>query len=329
VRLIETISDIGELKANCVLTIGNFDGVHLGHQKILGRARQIADDRASELVVLTFEPHPLAVLHPEIAPEILTPICLKKILLNQCGVDCRLVIKSSKEILSLSPEDFLQQFLIEKIKPSVVVEGKDFTFGRKSQGSIETLKMAGYKYGFEVEIVDEQKAVTFLGEEIKISSTIIRYMLQSGKVKEASTFLGRDYRLIGKIISGRGKGRQIGYPTLNMQKPPQVIPAEGVYAGFVITDKTEDKVCENANRLQAVFSLGQARTFGDTHQLLIEAHVLENDFSKPAGEYMAMDFVEQIRSQHKFSSVEELKKQIEKDCRDARQILKNIIKGKK
>jgi riboflavin kinase/FMN adenylyltransferase len=146
-------------------------------------------------------------------------------------------------------------------------------------------------------------------------------MLESGNVADAATALGKPYKLIGRVISGRGKGRQIGFPTLNMEKPNQLVPAEGVYAGYVAITDTYKHTCDEEKKLPAVFSIGQARTFGDEHPLLIEAHLLKDIEFDPTGKYIAMDFIEHIRKQHKFSSPDELAAQITKDCQTAAKIL--------
>ena len=150
---------------------------------------------------------------------------------------------------------------------------------------------------------------------------MIRYMLESGHVADAAFAMGRPFRLYGKIIPGKGKGRQIGFPTLNMERPDQILPAEGVYAGLVeIADNLQD-LFKRAEHRRAVFSLGQARTFGEDHTLLIEAHLLSGPPGDVTDKWMAMDFVERVRSQHKFSTVEELAGQIGRDCLQARGIL--------
>ena len=172
------------------------------------------------------------------------------------------------------------------------------------------------------------------GQILRVSSTIIRYMLEGGHVAEAAGALSRPYRLIGPIVSGWGRGRKLGFPTLNLGKPDQVIPAEGVYAGFVETAATEDELLQKQEHIPAVFSIGQARTFGDEHPLLIEAHLLtgaKRDESRwglgnvgdLTGRWMAMDFVEHLRSQHKFNTPEELVAQIAKDCEAAREALRS------
>jgi riboflavin kinase/FMN adenylyltransferase len=168
-----------------VLTIGNFDGVHLGHQEIISLARKLADQRNSELVLMTFEPHPVAILYPEKAPGVLTPMILKKYLLARLGVDCMVILESSYRILNLSPETFVDEFLLKSSKPAVVVEGEDFNFGYGRSGNIQILQELGDRFGFEL-IVVPGKEVELDGEQnTRVSSTLIRHLLHKGNVEEA------------------------------------------------------------------------------------------------------------------------------------------------
>lgn len=309
------------IPTGCVLTIGNFDGVHLGHQEIIHAAAEMASRNATKLVVMTFDPHPLAVIHPDRSPGILTPPALKHQLFSDLGVDCHVVLKATRETLSLSAEDFVRRFLVEAIRPLAVVEGEDFNFGAGRAGSVQTLLDMAPHHDFEVLVVPAKKIDIPDGQTVRVSSTMIRYMLGSGRVADAAMALGRPYRLIGQICPGRGRGKQLGFPTLNMKRPDQLLPAEGVYAGYVqLADDPED-LCRVAGAVPAVFSLGQARTFGDEHPLLIEAHALAENGDRLKGRSMAMDFVRRLRSQHKFASPEQLTRQIKRDCEKARNIL--------
>lgn len=320
-RSVETISGLGQVAKGCVLTIGNFDGVHMGHQEIVAAAARLARRKRTELVAMTFEPHPVAVLYPERAPGVLTPLELKKHVLGQCGVDLLVVLKGDQELLGLSPEDFVARFLVENIQPSVVVEGSDFNFGAARAGSIETLGKFGAEHGFGVWVIDPKKIKLSTGQSVRVSSTMIRYMLESGHVADAGAALGRPYRLLGQIIPGRGIGKKLGFPTLNMKKSRQVIPAEGVYAGFVKVGDSIEGVLASKDKLPAVYSIGQARTYGEDFPLLIEAHLLERQVDAAPGKYMTMDFVERIRTQRKFKTPDELSKQIAQDCDTAERML--------
>jgi riboflavin kinase/FMN adenylyltransferase len=320
-KIISAISDFYKIKKGCVLTIGNFDGVHLGHQHILRAVGRIAGQRNLESVVMTFEPHPVAILNPEKAPGVLTPLSLKINLLKDYADDCLIVLEDSKELLNLSPEDFVEDFLMQTVRPSVVVEGEDFNFGARRQGNVKILKDIGAEKGFEVVVVSTKKAQLKTGQTIRVSSSIIRYMLESGHVSDAAVALSRPYRLMGRMVPGKGRGKQLGFPTLNMQKPEQVIPAEGVYAGFVEIADYEEQLRQEQQKIPSVFSIGQARTFSDEHPLLIEAHLLVKQVDNITDKWMAMDFLGRLRSQHKFSTPEALAKQIAKDCEEAKKML--------
>ncbi|MBA7568388.1 Bifunctional riboflavin kinase/FMN adenylyltransferase [subsurface metagenome] len=318
----EIISDIEKVKKGCILTIGNFDGVHIGHREILKVARETAAQKSAELVAMTFQPHPAAILYPEKAPGVLTPLEVKEKLLAQFGVDKLIVVAGGLDFLQLEPLSFLKKFLVKNIHPAVVVEGDDFNFGAKRAGNINTLCKFGDEKSFEVILVEAKKAtLSASGQTVKVSSTMIRYMLTSGNVTDTADCLGRAYKLVGKIIKGKGIGQKLGFPTLNLEKPNQIIPAEGVYAGMVKVSETLEQVCEANCDIPAVFSIGQARTFGNQHPLLIEAHLLIKDADEIIGKWMAMDFVEYIRKQHKFTTPEELSAQIAKDCQKAKNIL--------
>ena len=231
-RVLKTVSELGQLPDGCVLTIGNFDGVHIGHQQNIKVARDIATLERVSLAVMTFEPHPVAILHPEKAPGVLTPLPLKIRLLEDCGVDYLIILRDTTSLLRLSPTDFVDKFLLKDVRPKVLVEGDDFNFGANRAGNIDTLKQMAEPDGFSVVVVPSKLVKLHTGQSLRVSSTTIRYMLQSGHVADAAFLFGRPYRLIGKITPGRGKGRQFGFPTLNMQMPSQIIPQEGVYAGF-------------------------------------------------------------------------------------------------
>jgi riboflavin kinase/FMN adenylyltransferase len=326
-KIIQTISQFQHIPKGCVLTIGNFDGVHVGHQEILAVAKRAAEKNDTELIAMTFEPHPVAVLHPEMAPGVLSPLDIKKYLLAEYGVHRVIVLRTNRTLLNLSPEDFARRFLFDNIKPSVVVEGDDFNFGTGRVGTIDTLRKLAAENNFEISAVAAKKVRLSTGQSIRVSSTMIRYMLEGGHVDDAAIALGRPYRIAERIIPGRGVGVKLGFPTLNMKKPRQVIPAEGVYAGFVKIGEFMDGALRSKENIPAVYSIGQARTYGDDFPLLIEAHLLIEGVDDMIGHYMTMDFIQRIRNQHKFKTPEDLSKQIAKDCRQASIILAS--KGRK
>jgi riboflavin kinase / FMN adenylyltransferase len=320
-RIVRSKQEIGSVEPGGVLTIGNFDGVHLGHQEIIKAARQLAMRRQVAMVLMTFEPHPVAVLHPEKAPKVLTPLDWKLHLLGRLSPDTVVVLEDSRGLLELSAHDFLDRFLMRAIRPSVIVEGEDFKFGAGRSGGIETLRDLGATMGFRVEVIPSRYVTLPSGQALRVSSTAIRRMLEAGAVADAALALGRPFRLYGRIVVGRGKGRKIGFPTLNMGVPDQILPAEGVYAGWVQTADSCDGLFSDAESMPGVFSLGRASTFGDTHAMLIEAHVLSGPVRDKPGGWMAMDLVQQLRPQHRFPAVDDLARQIARDCQDARVVL--------
>lgn len=328
-RVLKKRSEFGQVPKGCVLTIGNFDGVHAGHRAIFRQARRLAHQKQTEMVVMTFEPHPMAILYPDKAPPMLTPLPMKLHLLEEYADDCIIVLEDNLELLSLSAEQFVDEFLVASVAPSVIVEGDDFHFGAGRSGNVETLRQFGARKGFEVVVIAPRLMELPTGKTIRVSSTMIRYMLESGYVSDAAIALGRPYRLIGSIVSGRGRGRELGFPTLNMSKPDQVIPAEGVYAGFVEIADNQAELLTKAERMPAVFSIGQTRTFGDEYPLLIEAHLLAGSPVDVSGKIMALEFIRHLRQQHKFTSPEELARQIDKDCRQGRAVLEEFLKGNK
>ncbi len=323
-RITETISI--PVKRGCVLTVGNFDGVHIGHQRILATARRIAAERMTEPAVMTFEPHPAAVLHPEKAPGVLTPLGLKEHLLAEYGVGCLVVLRDSVELLNLSPAAFVDEFLMRRVRPAVVVEGMDFNFGSGRSGDIDTLKKFGIEKGFEVVIVEPEMVKLSDADPVRVSSTLIRRLLQAGQVSDAAAALGRSYRLYGQVTAGRGKGKRLGFPTANITPAEQIIPAEGVYAGMVAVADSCEAICRAKANQPAALSIGRSSTYGTDNPLLVEAHIIGGDVGELYGRWLAMDFVERLRNQKKFRTAKDLAEQIAKDCKKVKQIVTRMIK---
>jgi len=319
-KIIEKPEDFTHLPKNCVLSIGNFDGVHFGHQSILSRAKKAALERNTQLVVMTFEPHPVAVLYPEKLPGVLTPLDLKSRLLAEIGVDWMVVLKTTIQLLQLSAEAFVDRYLATTIRPSVVVEGHDFNFGYKRSGDLDALRKLGKNKGFEVCVVEAEKINLSDGRSVRVSSTAIRQLLNQGRILDANAALSRPYRLIGRIVRGYGRGKDLGFPTANLEPAGQIIPSQGVYAGRVLVADDRQKLLTTTQMVSAVFSIGTAPTLGSwTEQ--IEAHLLAENVPDLIGKAMAMDFIERIRDQQKFADEKELSAQIARDCEKAKHIL--------
>lgn len=329
-KVFDSIEASASIEAGCVLTIGNFDGLHPGHLDIIAAAKDAAARISAPVAIMTFDPHPLAILHPENVPNLLTPLPLKKQLLANAGIDYLIVVKDSCQLLNLSPQDFVDQLLIETIKPGLIVEGPNFHFGYGRSGSLETLKDLSKSRSFHVlEIPFHKVRLSEENNLVPCSSTLVRSLLEKGSVADAAVALGRNYRLIGRVIKGRGVGRKIGYPTANMEPLKQVIPAEAVYAGFVHAADSIEDLCEPAPQKPAAFSIGRSKTFTESKRLLIEAHILEENVEDLVGKYLAMDFVQRLRGQQRFDSPQILADQIEKDCQKALKILNPDFPGNK
>ena len=321
-RTIEDIQDIGRLPRGLVLTIGNFDGLHRGHQAILAAAKKAAAERQAHVAVMTFDPHPLAILRPEKVPGVLTSLAQKLRLFQAAGIDYAIVIRDSLSLLNLSPADFVDDFLMSHLSPSVVVEGPNFTFGYGRSGTVQTLRTLGADRGFSV--VEVPFTEVRLGKErraMTCSSSLIRGMLEEGNVYAAAQLLSRPYRLMGEVVVGRGIGRTLGFPTANVHPAQQMLPGEGVYAGYLVVGGTFEEVCFGGLRRPAALSIGRAKTFVTEHPLLLEAHLLEDNVENLYGKWVGLEFMDWIRSQRRFASRTQLIDQIEQDCRDALAVL--------
>jgi len=325
----------------CVVTIGNFDGVHLGHQAIIQRGRRLADEEHLSLVGVTFEPSPARFLRPDSPARILTPISLKKELLNEAGLDELIVIEPTRDFLSLSDEAFVEQVLVKQIGVRHIVEGQTFGFGKRRGGTVVGLKKLAEQYGFKSHTVN---AVTkpIEGESlVAISSSLIRPLVGAGQFDKVHKCLDRDYILAGKVVSGRGWGRKIGFPTVNieLENAGQIVPEDGVFAGWASwADSIHD--ARGAKVYDAAISIGHCETFSDG-KWQIEAFLLDygvpENYNGPdgkaqeaqplTGKTILLGFVERIRDQRRFSSVEKLAEAIKADCQRVRNAGNNAGAG--
>ena len=326
--IFDNIEKLAQISDKWVLSIGNFDGFHKGHQQIISTAIKRARELNCKMAVITFRPHPAAILRPERAPELISTFELKCNNIMEFGVDAVVAIEDSYSLLNMSPEKFVDDFLTKYIQPLAIVEGENFHFGYGRSGNIATLERLGKDRGFEA-IDVELKKLRFCDGVQRVSSTLVRDFLLDGRVEDACEAMGREFRLIGEVVSGRGIGRSLGFPTANLKPTNQIIPADGVYAGWVTIGENEKDVCGDGELLPAVYSLGRAKTFVGEKPLLIEAHILSDDQKVKDGIYkkwIAMDFAAKIRPQQRFENVEKLKEQIAKDCAAAKEILGNLKK---
>lgn len=295
---------------DCVLTIGNFDGVHLGHQRILLDCSMMARRQRKATVVLTFDPLPEAVLHPKqtVPPLIYSPRKNAELLL-ELGADVVVIAKTTPELLSLPPREFFNMLILRYLKPVQIIEGANFFFGRGRTGTVETLQQFGGENGFGVSVIDPV-VVNIAQVQRRVSSTLIRDLIQGGQIEDANYCLGREFSIDGTIVSGDGRGRALEFPTANLAAAGQLIPADGIYAG-----RAE---LEGKSYIAAI-SIGNKPTFGPTERT-VEAFLLnaEGDFYS---RQMTLSFVRRIRTQQKFENAQALREQIAHDVDQVRKLL--------
>jgi riboflavin kinase/FMN adenylyltransferase len=284
------------------VTIGNFDGVHLGHQELLRRTVARANATGTSSVALTFTPHPIRFFSPRARFYEITSLEEKAALIARFGIDTLVVEPFTGEVGRMWPAEFAREVLARRLRARHVVVGYDFTFGRNRTGSPAMLGEIGRELGFEVEVVPP-----LVRGGLIVSSTRIRDLLLAGRVREAEELLCRPYRVSGPVITGAGRGRKLGYPTANIQYAQELLPLPGVYV-------VEAEIARI--RYRAVASVGFNPTFGE-NSLGVEVHLL--DFDRDLyGQEVSVYFRDRIRDERKFKSVEELVRQIEKDVRYAR-----------
>ncbi|MCG3136437.1 MAG: Riboflavin biosynthesis protein RibF [Phycisphaerae bacterium] len=299
-----------------VLTIGNFDGVHLGHQQLLAQAGLAAESVAVPVVAVTFEPHPMAIVAPHRAPRRLMPLEEKTRCLLRSGAHAVVVLQSTPALLSLEPEEFIRQVIVERLKPYGMVEGRSFGFGRGRRGDMNLLQHLGQQYGFQCHAIDPVQLQMAAGEMVLVSSSLIREQLRKGEVHRAQLCLGRPYALMGVVESGMGRGRALGFPTANLGQVDQLLPAHGVYAGEV----------ELAGiRHLAGVSIGTNPTFKE-QKLRIEAFVLDTS-GDWVGQPMRINLWRYLRAQVKYDSAEALSRAISEDVQQIRQLARQMGRG--
>ncbi|MBI5561356.1 MAG: bifunctional riboflavin kinase/FAD synthetase [Deltaproteobacteria bacterium] len=292
-----------------VLTLGNFDGLHLGHRKIIDRVIRRSRSLGVPAVVYTFDPHPLKVVAPAKSPPLLLDIKDKIRLMEASGVDCLVLARFTKGFAAKHPRAFVEEELHANGVREVWV-GHDFSFGRGRTGTVEYLRELGAELGFRVVVVP-----AYMRSGAVVSSSRIRELIRDGDVKGASALLGRHYSIKGRVVKGRGVGGGIGYPTANLSVTSELIPADGVYAGFAVVDGTAH---------QAAINIGPSPTFG-VGARRIEAH-LPGFSGNIYGKKMEIDLVARLRGVIAFQSKEALIRRIERDVRRSRAILNKGMK---
>ena len=288
-----------------VIGLGNFDGVHLGHRMILSRLVEEARARQGTALAMTFYPHPLSVLRPERPVPLILGLREKLQRIAELGVDGIVLQRFGFDFSQLAPEAFVRQYLIDSIGVEKIFVGHNFSFGRDRAGNAHLLSSLGKRWGFEVEVVG---SVTVGWQEV--SSTVVRALLQTGKLPEATKLLEQPYAVSGRVVKGFQRGRQIGFPTANIRPRTSVLLPNGVYAV---------RACVDDEEYNAVANVGVNPTFGE-NQRTVETNLF--DFSADLyGKRLQVSFVKHLRAERKFSSVEELVQQIREDADQARSFL--------
>ncbi len=291
----------------CVATIGNFDGVHLGHRMIINHLARQGHKLALPTVVVLFEPHPLEFFKTVDAPPRLTRLREKIAQLATLPVDFVLVLRFGEQLANLEPEDFVHEYLIDGLTMRVLVVGDDFRFGKQRRGNFKLLQLLGARYDFTV-----SDSETKLINGQRISSTAVRHALEIGDFDMVKALLGRSYSVCGRVIQGDGRGRQLGFPTANIQLLRKKPPVRGVYA--------INAVVAPGKHIPGVANVGIRPTVCDRHKVSLEAHLFDFD-QDLYGRPVEIIFQQRIREERKFSSFQQLTEQIEKDAEQARRLL--------
>lgn len=304
----ETIKDLGNFDRaaqGCVLAIGNFDGVHLGHRALIHEAKTLADKESKKLAVLTFEPHPRKLFRPDDPPFRITPENIKARQLEACGIDYLFSLSFDWDFASQSAEDFIDHVLKNGIRPAHIVVGFDFAFGQLRKGTTDTLKQAGYDVTVMNKVADDDGA--------KYGSSPIRTALRHGDIDKANTLLGWNWEIEGIIVEGDKRGRELGYPTANVPLGETIHPGYGVYATFVqIEGEEEWRPAATNIGIRPMFELKIGQ---------VEAHILDFD-DDIYGKTLRIRPVKKLRGEAKFDDLDALIAQIDKDCEETHDVLK-------
>lgn len=292
-----------------VLALGNFDGLHRGHMKIIDRVRRRAGERGGTPAAMTFEPHPPRVLRPDKAPPLLMTRDQKIEALARSGMDGVAVIRFTRELSEMDPEAFVRTVLVEWLRVAEVWVGANFLFGHNRAGTFTVLRSLGARYGFRAEKIDPVRYKEFV-----VSSTRVRRLVGEGRVDEAGALLGHHYFIDGTVMRGAGRGRGLGFPTANIATDNELVPPSGVYA----TTATVEGILH-----PSITNIGLRPTFGDVDHPVVETHIFDLDrdlYDRP----VRLSFVQRLRDERAFPDVDALRSQIEADCRSARRLFGRI-----
>ena len=312
-RIWRSLDDVPTDLGRTVLIIGNFDGVHLGHRHVARRARELADEQGLPVVAATFDPHPISVLRPEHAPLALTDIERRCQLLAEAGVDDVFVIPFSREIAAWSPQEFVDRVIVDGLHAAIVVVGGNFRFGAKAAGDVAMLTEAGRTKDFRVE------GIALDGGPQVWSSTYVRTCLAGGDVEGAAEALGRPFSVVGQVVRGEQRGRELGYPTANVPPGDLAAPADGVYAGWLTV--LDASGSPGSEPMPAAISVGTNPTFDGERDRRVEAYVLDRTDLDLFDKQVAISFVARIRGMVKFDGVDDLIEAMARDVVRTRELL--------
>ncbi|MFI0779057.1 bifunctional riboflavin kinase/FAD synthetase [Streptomyces sp. NPDC021212] len=305
------LEDIPEDWGRSVVTIGSYDGVHRGHQLIIGRAVARARELGVPAVVVTFDPHPSEVVRPGSHPPLLAPHQRRAELMAALGVDAVLILPFTQEFSRLTPADFVVKVLVDKLHARVVVEGPNFRFGHRAAGNVDSLRELGTTYDYEVEVIDLYERGAAGGGE-PFSSTLVRRLVAEGDVTGAMEVLGRPHRVEGVVVRGAQRGRELGFPTANLETLPHTaIPADGVYAGWLTAE---------GESMPAAISVGTNPQFNGTERT-VEAYAIDRVGLDLYGLHVEVDFLSFLRGQEKFDSIEALLERMAADVKRASELV--------
>jgi riboflavin kinase/FMN adenylyltransferase len=315
------LADVPEEWGRSVVTIGVFDGVHLGHQRIVGAAVAAARRLALPVVVVTFDPHPSEVIRPGSHPPLLCTVRRRAQLLAGLGAEAVCVLPFTLEFSRLQPDEFVRAVLVDRLHARWVVVGENFRFGHRAAGDVALLKELGEKYDFGAEgvpLLAEDGDGGAAAAAVTVSSSVIREHLNAGDVAAAARDLGRPHRLEGVVVRGHQRGRTLGYPTANLETAPQAaIPADGVYAGWLTALDSDGQETE---RWPAAISVGTNPTFDGRHRV-VEAYALDRDDLDLYGVHVAVDFLARLRGMVRFDAIDALTQQMRLDVEQARALV--------
>jgi riboflavin kinase/FMN adenylyltransferase len=300
-----------------VVALGNFDGLHRGHIKIVDRVRRRAAERGGTAVVMTFDPHPPRVVRPDKAPPLIMTLEQKLEAFERAGMQSVAIVEFTRDMSAWPPERFVEEVLVEWLRASEIWVGANFLFGHDRAGNFSLLRELGEQLGFRAEKIDPVRYKDFV-----VSSTRVRRLIAEGRVDEAAALLGHHHFIDGVVVAGDGRGRQIGVPTANLRTANELLPANGVYATFALVSPGGKSGLERV-AYPAITNVGVRPTFGDGDQVHVETHILDSSMDL-YGQAIRLLFVQRVRDERSFADVDALVAQIRADIETARGLFRQV-----